>query len=273
MAWVGLGYRPAFSDWIAASGEHIDGLELVAEHFYDKPALVDTLPERLPLAMHGLGLSLGTPGPLDQAYLAKFLDVCRRADRLWISEHLAFTRTADVDLGHLNPVAYTAQALAVFADHVAEIQDSSGKRLLIENITTQLQVAGYIPESVFMNRLCEQTGCGVLLDVTNLYINSRNHAFDASTWLRALDPGYIAQLHIIGYSHTSQGLEDRHAQSVQPELLELLGEVTRLAGPVPTTLEWDHNFPDAVELQSNLAVIRAEIDDNDFSRVSRSAAN
>ena len=78
--------------------------------------------------------------------------------RWWISEHLAFTRTADVDLGHLNPVAYTAQALAVFADHVAEIQDSSGKRLLIENITTQLQVAGDIPESVFMNRLCEQTG-------------------------------------------------------------------------------------------------------------------
>ena len=70
-----------------------------------------------------------------------------------------------------------------------------------------------------------------------------------------LDPGYIAQLHIIGYSRTSQGLEDRHAQSVQPELLELLGEVTRLAGPVPTILEWDHNFPDAVELQSNLAVI------------------
>src|SRR6185295_2267991 len=159
-----------------------------AEHFFERDlGPVRALARDYRLFVHGLGLSLGTPGPLDASTLDAFVRVAAAADPLYVTEHLAFTRTRDVDLGHLNPVAPTVENVRVVADHAREVMDRCGKPLLLENIASALALKGGLPEPEFLNRICDAAGCGLLLDVTNLYVNGRNHRFDPLAWLGAIE--------------------------------------------------------------------------------------
>lgn len=249
---LGVGYRKQLAPWIKSCPDEIACLEITAEHFFDYPHLLTPLRQNYPLLMHGLGLSLGTPGPLDQDYLAKFVDVCARADPVWVSEHIAFSKTNDVDLGHLNPVPYTGETLACFVDHAQELSEACNKPLLLENITSHLQVAGSMQETDFINKLCEQAGCALLLDVTNLFVNSRNHGFDASQWLHEINPVYIKQLHIVGYTRDGETWYDSHAENIQQELYTLTRQVIEYSGVESIIIERDNNFPPVQQMQQEL---------------------
>jgi uncharacterized protein (UPF0276 family) len=206
--------------------------------------------------VHGLGMSLGTPGELDQQRLENFATVadCVKAD--WVSEHVAFTRTAEADLGHLNPVAPTRSALKVMAEHARELTEYCGKPLLLENITSHVKIKGELSEPEFLNELWSQAGCGLLLDVTNLFVNSRNHNFDPLSWLNAIEPGSIRQLHIVGYSQRNGRYMDDHAKAVQPELLELAAAVLAYGSQVESIiLERDEDFPTYEELAAEISKI------------------
>lgn len=252
---LGIGYRAPLASWIRSHPVQINCLELTAEHFFDNPSPVAEYREQYPLLLHGLGLSLGTPGPLDQEYLKKFIEVCRAADPLWVSEHLAFTRTRDIDLGHLNPIPYTGETLAYFADHVLELQSACNKPVLLENITSHLRIDSPMTETEFINKLCEMTGCGVLLDVTNLYVNSRNHQFDPRDWLRQLQPDSIRQIHIVGYSEHAGVLHDSHDSNIQAELFALTREVIDHSMVDTIIIERDHNFPPLMQLEQELQTL------------------
>ena len=141
---------------------------------------------------------------------------------MWISEHVAFTRAGGIDLGHLNPVPASEESLAILSEHVAELRARCRKPVVLENIATHLHLGGGLGETEFLNRLCEEADCGLLLDVTNLYVNSRNHRFDPLQWVRELDPEHIVQLHVVGYETRNGRHHDTHATPVQPEILELL---------------------------------------------------
>ena len=249
---VGVAYRTALAKWIHSYPEEINCLELTAEHFFDDPTAIEQLRGHYPLMLHGLGISLGTPGPLDAAYIQKFVDVCRLADPVWVSEHIAFTRTADVDLGHLNPIPYTRETLAYFSDHVQELQDACGKPLLLENITSHLHIDSPLAETDFINSVCDKTGCGVLLDVTNLYVNSRNHQFDPQAWLREIQSQTIRQIHIVGYSEQAGVLHDSHDGDIQQELFALTRAAMRCSAVDTVIIERDHNFPPVNRLITEL---------------------
>ena len=199
---IGIGYREPLAAWIASRPVEIQCLEITAEHFFPEArrAMLPALRREYPLLVHGLGLSRGTPGPLDRAVLDRFAGVVEAANPLWISEHIAFTRTPEVDLGHLNPVRPGLATLGILADHALELSERCGKPLLLENIASYLRLEGEMPETEFLNLLCERSGCGLLLDVTNLYVNACNHGFDPMAWVREIDPAYIVQLHAVGYS-------------------------------------------------------------------------
>lgn len=205
--------------------------------------------------LHGLGLSLGSPGPLDAAYLKKFVTVCRIADPIWISEHIAFTQRDGIELGHLNPIPYTHDSLTTLTDNVMALQDACGKPLLLENITSHLRIDSPIAETDFMNRVCEKTGCGLLLDVTNLYVNSRNHHFDPYDWLHQLQPGSIRQLHIVGFSEQDGIFHDSHDRNIQQELFALTRDVIRFASVDTVIIERDHNFPPISQLTHELQTL------------------
>jgi hypothetical protein len=257
MTLVGVGFRRELAPWMDSHPDAVGCLEITAEHFYDGGLdHLRDLREWHPTFVHGLGLSLGTPGPLDKRALAQFDEVVQAADPLWISEHVAFTRTDEVDLGHLNPILPSRESLEVLSAHARELADYCGKPLILENITSHLRLEGELGETEFLNRLCDGADCGILLDVTNLYINSRNHGFDASKWLHELDPARIVQLHIVGYGQENGRWIDSHAEPIQEELFALLGEVLAYAPVRAVIIERDEHFSAPDALADELSRIR-----------------
>jgi uncharacterized protein len=249
---IGVGYRRELHDWIAA--RTVECLEITAEHFYARnETLLAELSRDYRLFVHGLGLSFGTPGALDTERLTCFARVIEIARPDWISEHIAFTRTAEVDLGHLNPVQPTRAVARTIAIHAREVAERCGRPIILENITSHLRVEGELSESAFLNAICEQADCGLLLDVTNLFINSRNHNFDPLDWLKEISPARIKQLHIVGYTIENRRYSDGHAEPIQDELIELARAVVDYAPVQAIILERDANFSDFVAMDGELA--------------------
>ena len=241
---LGLGYRKELAHWIGTRPHSIDCLEITAEHFFERREdELSRLSQNFTLSVHGLGLSLGTPGPLDQTRLRKFARVVQTANPRWISEHIAFTRTAELDLGHLNPIPYTREMLDLLVDHARQLADLCARPLLLENITSHVSLAGEMREPDFLNALCQRAQCGLLLDVTNLFINSRNHHFDPLEWLRQVETRFIKQLHIVGYARQGERFTDSHGEPIQEELIDLARFAAAYAPIEALILERDTNFP------------------------------
>lgn len=261
MTWVGLGYRQQLASWIASRPAEVGCLEITAEHFFDGPrSLLKELSDRWPVFVHGLGLSLGTPGPLDPDVLDPFCDVVETAGPEWISEHVAFTRSDEVDLGHLNPIRPDKRSLDIVAQNARQLASVCGKPLLLENVTSHIRLEGDWSETEFLNRLCEAADCRLLLDVTNLYINSRNHDFDPVRWLREIDPANIVQLHVVGYSCHDGRWHDYHAEPIQDDLRQLIDQVLNYADVRSILIERDGNFPDPSELVAELNLLREALE-------------
>lgn len=256
MSRLGLGYRQELAAWLDSCPDGVDCIEITAEHFFGNDKKLTELKHKYPIMVHGLGISLGTPGPMARDYLDKFVGVCDAANADWVSEHIAFTRTAEIDLGHLNPIPYTRETLEYFAEHALELKSACQKPLILENITSHLSQIGDIPETEFINRLCEKTDCGLLLDVTNLYVNSRNHGYDALEWLRKIESEHIKQLHIVGFTYYDGNWYDSHSNAIQSELYELTREVIAYSGVDTIILERDRDFPAPQELQCELDQLR-----------------
>ncbi len=249
---IGVGYRRELAGWIATRPASISCLEITAEHFFDRDeAELEKLADDYHLFVHGLGLSLGTPGPIDASRLKTFARIAHAAKADWVSEHIAFTRTSTVDLGHLNPVRPTHSMVEIIAEHAREVADVCGKPIILENITSHLPLQGDLAEPDFLNAICARADCGLLLDVTNLYINSRNHGFDPLAWLAQVEPRRIVQLHVVGYSMEHGRYTDNHAMPVQREIIDLARAVVAYGGGVKAViLERDAAFPDAAEMEA-----------------------
>ena len=256
---VGVGHRLELAPWIDSCPPEVECLEIIAEHFADpkKRWRLRTLAGKYPVMLHSLGMSLGTPGPLDQDTLALLTDIVTDADPLWISEHIGFCRTEEVDLGHFNPVPPTPDSVHIMADHAREVAETCGRPLLLENITASLRIKGSLSETEFLNRLLEESGCGLLLDVTNLFVNSRNHGFDPHDWLRDIDPRHIVQLHVVGYTFRQGRWHDFHEEAIQDDLWQLICDVLEYAAPQAVIIERDGNYPTIDELESELRRIKA----------------
>jgi len=258
MTLVGVGYRKSLSDWVAKTPLEIECLEITAEHFFDQTERVlKQAVGQYPVFVHGLGLSLATPGRPDQETLENFQRVVEVSQPEWISEHVAFTRTSEVDLGHLNPVPPSAEMLDRIAENALALSTACGKKLILENITSNLKLEGEMDEPEFLNRLCEQANVGLLLDVTNLFVNSKNHGFDPIAWLQQLRPENIVQLHIVGYSRRDNRWFDNHAKPIQDDLLELLSAVVDFADVQAVIVERDEQIPSESEYAAELRKLKA----------------
>ncbi len=250
---LGVGYRKALDDWLNTRPTQVKSLEITAEHFFDSgDEFLTTLSESYPLLVHGLGLSLGTPGPLCKDTLSKFARVAKAANAEWVSEHVAFSRTADVDLGHLNPVPHNEESLKVLVDHALEVSAVCGRPLVLENITSSLKVPGSISETDFLNRLCQQANCGLLLDATNLFINAKNHNYDPFAWFRELEPSSIRQMHVVGYHQRDGVYHDSHSAVIQDDLLELIIAIVEYSDVEAITLERDGRLDETEEIENEL---------------------
>ncbi len=262
MTKVGVGHRIELAPWIDSGPPEIECLEITAEHFTEpkRRHRLRTLAQKYPVMLHSLGLSLGTPGPLDPAIVRQLADIAVDADPLWISDHIGFCRTDEVDLGHFNPVRPEPDTVRFMADHAREVAEACGRPMILENITADLQIHGSLSETEFLNRLSEESGCGLLLDVTNLFVNCRNRGIDPYAWFCDIDADRIVQLHVVGYTQANGRWHDFHERAIQDELWQLMCDVLAYAAPQAVIIERDGNFPAIDEIESELRRIKAAVE-------------
>ncbi|MCB1187199.1 DUF692 family protein [bacterium] len=256
---IGIGWRRNLAELISTGDEMIQCLEIVPDHFFDsgRQQLAE-LSGRYPVFVHGLSCSLGTPGPMDEDYLRGFKQVCEACQPLWVSEHVAFTSAGGIDLGHLNPVSPTRANLHTIAGNARELQERLELPLLLENITSSIRLEGDMPENEFLVELCRLADCRLLLDVTNLFINSRNHGFDPQRWLEFIPAELVMQLHVVGYQLDGNGrYHDSHDQPLQADLLELISLVMATHQPQAVILERDDSQARPDEILRELEALHA----------------
>ncbi len=250
-ACAGIGLRSAHFKEMHDVRPDIGFLEVHPENFFGGGLHVDLLCEYAacyPLSFHGVGLSLGSTGPLDARHIQALKRLTERIHPAAVSEHLAWSRSGNAHLPDLLPLPYTAEALAVMVDHVAQVQDALGRKIFIENPSAYLAYAhSTMSEPEFLAELVERSGCGLLLDVNNLYVQCHNLGAVAEEYFRTLDSSWIAQMHLAGHTpgdeRESDLLIDTHDAPVCDAVWALFTQAVERWGASPTTIEWDRNIP------------------------------
>ena len=258
----GLGFREPFRADLFLHREDVDFLEITADHYFDvtpeKVRELDLLRDHFPLIPHGLDLSLGSAEGIDPAYLGQFAAIVEWLAPPWWSEHVAFTRAGGTEIGHLTPLPFGEEALEVLADNVRAARGRIETPLLLENITYTLDLpGGEMGEAEFLTALLERTDCGLLLDVTNLYINAVRHRYDPVCFLESLPAERVVQLHYVGISRHGGTLVDDHAKPTPPEVWALMEEVLKRAPVKGIILERDEDLPPFGEILEEVGHARS----------------
>ena len=247
---VGIGYRNELRAFYEEHGEEIEWYELVADRYFNAlPESSDWLVEfreAQRLVPHGLDLSLGTDDEIDPVYSRQAAELCRLVRAPFYSDHLCMTHAGGVELGHLTPLPFSRRAARRVAEKAKAMQDLLGVPLLLENIAYSFALPGEMSEVEFVSSVVEQADCGILLDLTNLFVNSQNHGYDPHDYLRRLPLERVVQVHLAGSERHHHKWVDSHSQSVEahPEVWSLLEFVVKHSSVRGVLLERDQNFPD-----------------------------
>lgn len=259
---IGVGWRPELAIAIERSTQ-VEFIEVTAENIdlEQPPASVVRLRERgLPLAVHGLSLSLGGVEPLDHGRIGRLARLAERLDAFCVSEHVAFARAGAVDVGHFLPVPRSAESLANLDAHIREVAAAMPVAFALENIATLVDwPEGEHDEASFMTALLERTDSPLLLDISNLYANARNHGWDARAYLDRVPLGRLAYVHIGGGTERESLYHDTHAHAVPEGPLALLEELCARVEPPAVMLERDDGFGPGFDLGEALAAIAAAV--------------
>lgn len=262
----GLGLRPQhYAALLGGDDDAVDWLEIVSENFLvdgGRPlAMLDRFAERWPLAMHGVALDIGGSDPLDRDYLRALARLAKRVQPAIVSDHLCWSRHRGVQLHDLLPLPQTGEAVRHVAARVGAVQDALGMRLALENVSSYLRFAGdEMDEAAFLSAIAAESGCALLLDVNNVYVNAHNHGFDAFAFLDTLPREAVAQIHLAGHSVDALGsglLIDTHDATVCEGVWALYAHALRRFGAVPSMIERDDHIPPLAESLAELDRARA----------------
>lgn len=245
---AGLGLRAPHVAHVIETRPAVPWFEVHSENYFAEGGAGLRALERVrghyPISLHGVGLALGSSAPLDREHVAKLQRLVRRIEPGLVSEHLSWARLGSRHYNELLPLPYTREALDLVTARVDELQDALARRILIENIAAYVTFAeSEIPEPVFLALLAQRTGCGLLLDVNNVYVNTRNHGGDAAAFIDAIPAHAVAEIHLAGFDATGEMLIDTHGHPVGREVWALYERALARIGPRPTLLEWDTDIP------------------------------
>ncbi|MHA6194113.1 HvfB family MNIO-type RiPP peptide maturase [Pseudomonas wadenswilerensis] len=258
---AGLGLRRSLlPELLAMDAQAVDFLECAPDNWIGVGGAygddLTRLAERYPLACHGLSLSLGGPAPLDHEFLRRIRHFLDRHQVPLFSEHLSYC----ADDGHLYdliPMPFTDEAVHHVARRIREVQDALGRRIAVENISYYAAPYQAMSEIDFLLAVLDEADCDLLLDVNNLVVNACNHGYDAAAFLARVSVGRVACLHVAGHYDEAPDLKiDTHGAPVRDDVWQLVAEVYRRMGVVPTLLERDFNFPPLAELLGEVGHIR-----------------
>jgi uncharacterized protein (UPF0276 family) len=248
---AGIGLRHPHIAEILARRPAAGWLEIHAENYMNGGPAAQALEKirgHFELSVHGVGLSLGSATGIDPAHLGRLKAVCDRFQPQLVSEHLAWCIADGVYLNDLLPVPYDEEALRILARNIDLAQSTLGRQILIENLSTYVGFAkSTMNEAEFLAELVRRTGCGLLLDVNNVYVSAHNAGFDADAWIASLPGEAIGEIHVAGHSRneTPDGpvLIDDHGSLVAPDVWGLYARAINRFGRRPTLVEWDFGIP------------------------------
>ena len=210
------------------------------------------------LSLHGVGLSIGSADPLCETHLQRLRELVDLLRPAFVSDHLCWTSYRGVHANDLLPLPLTEEALAHVVRRVDRVQERLGRTLLVENVSSYFEYAdSAIPEWEFLAELARRSGCGILLDVNNIYVSAHNHGFDAGRYLRSIPPHLVHELHLAGHVRNrfagGDVLIDTHSEPVCDAVWALYGQALRRFGAVPTLIEWDSDLPPLAGLLAEAA--------------------
>lgn len=250
----GIGFKPQHFAAVLAEPGPVQWLEIHAENYMGdggRPlAQLRALSERFAISVHGVGLSIGGDGPLDREHLARLKHLTGWLNPASFSEHLAWSTHDSHFLNDLLPLPYTDATLARVADHIDQVQEALGRRMLLENPSSYLAFAeSSWPETEFLAELVRRTGCGLLLDINNVFVSATNLGFTPQAYIDAFPLAHVGELHLGGHDtqaddHGAPLLIDSHGREVADPVWALLDYTLAKSGSRPVLVEWDTDVPD-----------------------------
>ena len=265
---AGVGLRAPHMRHVLDARPAVPWFEVHSENYFADggPALanLERIRRDYPVALHGVGLSLGSADPLDRAHLAKLARLARRIAPAVVSEHLCWSGVDGRHFNDLLPLPYTEEALAHVCARVAEVQSLLGRQILVENVSSYYAFPeSTLPEHAFVAEVAARTGCGLLVDVNNIYVNARNHGTDAHAYLAAIPPDVVGEIHLAGFEDRGTLLIDTHGAPVADEVWALYRAALARFGRVPTLIEWDTDIPPFAVLERERATAQAILEARD----------
>ena len=246
---LGLGLRHTHFQHILNHKPKVDWFEIISENFmytHGKPRrILHEIAENYPLVMHGVSMSIGSTDPINMEYLKALKNLAHEINPKWISDHLCWTGIMGANTHDLLPLPLTEKTLDHVVSRINYVQDYLQRPLIIENPSTYLTFnQSTIPEAEFLKILVEKSGCGLLLDVNNVFVSCFNAGNDAVKYIETLPHEAIVQMHLAGHQNCGTHIIDTHDREVTQEVWELFHLAWQKTGGVATLLEWDGNIPD-----------------------------
>jgi uncharacterized protein len=250
---AGVGFKPEHFAEIHSTRQPLGFFEVHAENYMGDGgpphAQLKYIRENYALSLHGVGLSIGSMQDLDGGHLARLKNLCQRYEPESFSEHLAWSSHDTVFLNDLLPLPYTPETLARIVEHVDQVQSTLRRQMLLENPATYLLFAeSTIAETDFLAEIARRTGCGLLLDVNNVFVSATNHKLDAEVYLASFPLNQVGEIHLSGHAETCDEtgaplLIDTHDKEIADPVWALYDSVIARTGPVASLVEWDDNIP------------------------------
>jgi uncharacterized protein (UPF0276 family) len=261
---AGIGLRAPHYQEVLDLHPALGWVEVHSENFFGGGSSLHTLlqvAQHYPVSLHGVGMGLASPNPLDAGHLRELRSLCDAVNPVSVSEHLCWNTVGGIAINDLLPFPYTQDALTHVADRVSQVQDTLGRRILIENLSYYLAFrSSEMREEEFLSELVLRTGCGILFDVNNLFVNAVNLGVDAQAFIHGIPADAVGEYHLAGPSLINGCLVDTHSAQVFDEVWTLYEKALCHIGKRPTLIEWDADIPALSELQGEALKAQQRMD-------------
>jgi uncharacterized protein (UPF0276 family) len=264
---AGTSFKHEHLQSIMTGGKHDGFFEVHAENYMGAGGpphrALEHIRNDYPVSLHGVCMSIGGPGPLDAGHLERFRSLVTRYEPALVSEHLAWSTHETTFFNDLLPLPYTESTLVCVADHIDEVQNAIGQPILLENPSTYVAFRdSTMSETEFLRALVRRSGCGLLLDVNNVFVSATNQGYSATGYLAEFPLDHVGEIHLAGHAEQADDegdllLIDSHDRQVADQVWTLFESVVERSGPVPTFIEWDSNIPDWPVLRAEAMVAQA----------------
>lgn len=262
---IGVGLRSPHYSYILENRPKISWFEAISENYMGLDSLdggrpiqiLEKVRENYPIVLHGVSLSIGSIDEINFKYLDRLRQLIDRINPLWVSDHICWTGVNGENLHDLMPLPFTEETVEHLTEKILKAQDFLKRPLVFENVSAYLSFRhSEMTEWEFLNEIAQRTGCGLLIDVNNVYVSSVNQNFDPITYLSAIPKKSVTQIHLAGHTVSEHCLIDTHDGPVSEKVWDLYGLAIQLYGNVPTLIEWDDKIPEFSILEAES--VRAE---------------